>query len=512
MRKDTNDKCCLRTYIYLCFLAFLVFSKGLSGFAQAGLADQGVEFQVNQDGLQSIASEIHSRVLTPIRNMPLPDINTTVDYGIKVRASGLNFSLDFTSLVLRSDTDSLNIAVGIRNVLINVPRIRASKKVIWDISTTCKNTQIKIAHQNALVISPKVPVWLDGDQIRLNLDHVNFDIPDQEFQVSGPSECSGALGIGHLIRSIMSRVLGNSKNMIRNAIVDQVKKLKPVLEQELNQLAHQSVNLRSQPVPGLPALEGSLHLKPYQIQLTPDSFRLAFSVGFSDALSEFSQEVPEIKLLASRLLLGSVGINPLLIQEAFSLWMDGTGGSVSLDGLEAAQELVSPSVAALIWPELLRSPESVYPLKLSLTFAELPELTVNPQTQQITIHSERVLLNITAGSGSGERLFYQITMSVTLKPELILDGDLLYLRLTQRPEFSFEGHWPDSWIPENAAVNRVLLEQQLTNLTSHLWQEGEPLYYMFVPTIFTGSQFLQLDQLRYDEPYMKVSVFQTDSP
>ena len=184
------------------------------------LTDRGLRLTLNSTGLDILAKEIKENSLESVKDAKLPDVREKVDYGIKVEARDLRYSVEFTHLKIYPQQGSLGLELGVKNIKIDVPRMKASKKVLVNLSTTCRNTQIKIAQSKTLNLSASLPLWVEDHNIKTKIEQVNFNIPNDQYRVVGPSSCSGGLGVGDLIRSIARDILKRSKQTIVDAVKD----------------------------------------------------------------------------------------------------------------------------------------------------------------------------------------------------------------------------------------------------------------------------------------------------
>ena len=500
---------CMR--VLVSSLVFATFSP--VSILASPLTDRGLRLSLNAAGLDILAKEIKENALEPVKDARLPDVNEKVDYGIRVEAKDLKYSVDFTHLRVFPQQGSLGLELGVKNIKIDIPRLRASKKVIVNLATTCKNTQIKIAQSKTLNLSASLPLWVEQDDIKTKIDQIHFEIPDDQYRVIGPASCSGKLGIGDLIRSIARDVLKRSKQTIIDAVKRNVNKAEKGLEDELNKVAHQTLDLRGSVLPGLPKIDLSLKVSPFQVVIDGQRLGIEFAIDAGKRLKQFQtaggmQTWPSW----SEQHLGALGVNPDLLNEAIADWLERhpDGFNLSATDLPALKSFLKKELAVNAWPNLAYMDTSSNDLSLKLTFRKPPRIIFDEASNNLHIIANLLL---TFGVElNGEWVdYYHLNLDLAAFAFLSLNGDLLEIGFVDVPNADWDGYFAEGFNNGLEIARREVLNVMVHGVMQGLYEEGAFLS-LWLPTLYLGGKYVRGASLYYDSPYISAGLQASDEP
>ena len=127
---------------------------------------------------------------------------------IKIKVKGSRYSVDFESLQLVPQEGFLVANVQINRASVTADSINLKKKVLGvTISSTCKDTTITIKGQENLKLRAEFSLAIAGDNIKVGVRKVDFTVREDQYHIKGPRKCSGSLGVGSLIKSIVRSAL-----------------------------------------------------------------------------------------------------------------------------------------------------------------------------------------------------------------------------------------------------------------------------------------------------------------
>ncbi len=468
--------------------------------------DQTLKLEVNNQGLQEIATYINHTALADINNMTLPDVDDTVD-GVEVKASGLHLWATFGQTSLAVDTDQLRAIQQIVQIRVKADTIRMRKRVLgaW-VSTTCDDTEIVAGQNETVQLDLKMHAGVSSRKIVLSEQSTDFSIPDSQYDVNGPRRCSGALGVGSLIRLVAQSVLKNSRGTIEDAVEKKIKDLIPTVAENINNsiIRRFEIDLNQA---HLPTSKAAAVTYPYAVSVRPGA--LAITIGtelHSLAESEVSEKnVAEEELNPSGIDIGAAGINPTLITEAFKTifprgtpWQDLNGETTP--GLGDALDV---STAAGIWPDLNEIPLSSRKLRVSLRLGSAPIVAVNEQNSIISVDIPSLELMFKIQQNGQWRDYFVLRINLRSGLSITKSGQRLALNLAGPKSLRVTGNWAPGYIPSLDIFEADVAELIFKSLVDYLYDSG-PLTKFDIPGFAIGNSTVNAGAVTLRTPYINV--------
>lgn len=475
------------------------------------MTDRGLRLNLNSAGLELIATEIKNNSLESIRDAQLPKIKEMLEYGVKLEAEGLQYSIDFTHLRIIPLEGSLSLDLGVKGIKIDIANMKVSKKVLVNLSTSCKDTQIRIAHTKNLSLQASLPVWVDQYNIKTKIEHLDFEIPDDQYQVIGPSKCSGALGVGNLIKSIAHRILSSSKQKIVDAVKRKLKGAEERLAQELNQIAHQSFELRGSALPGLPQMSLTLNVRPFNVDLDGHHLGIEFAVDTNNLLMVFAKQLgSKFSDRWTDQHIGAIGINPKVLNEAIADWLkyQKEGFDINSQAFPVLRGFLNKNVARNTWPNLPNLKLTSEDLLLKLEFFQAPRIVFDDGSNNLKMLADLILTFKIELDGSYVD-YYHLDLRLEAFAFLGLEGEVIKIGFTDIPSAEWKGGFSRGFQSDVNLVHHEVLEVLVHGLMTGLYEEGSFLR-ILLPEMQLGGKYIKASTLYYDSPYISVGLQASD--
>ena len=471
--------------------------------------DQTLKLEVNSQGLQEIAAYINQTSLADIDNMSLPDVNDTVD-GVDVKASGLHLWASFGDTSLTANTDELQAVQQIIQIRVKADSIRMRKKVVGNwVSTTCDDTEIVAGQSESVQLDLKMNAGVSGRRIVLGERSTVFSIPESQYDVNGPRRCSGALGVGSLIRLVAQSVLKNSRGSIEDAVETKIKDLIPTVADNINNsiIRRFEIDLGQAP---LPATKAAAFTYPYAVNVRPGA--LAVTIGTElrsiAQMEELTDEMnADEEFTTSGIDIGAAGINPTLITEAFkTVFPRGTPWQ-PLDGenTPGLGDALDVSTAAGIWPDLNEIPLSSRKLNVAVRLAAAPIIAVNAQNSIISVEIPSLELMFKIQQNGQWRDYFILRINLRSGLAFTKSGQRLVLTLAGPKALRVSGNWAPGYIPTLDIFEADVAELIFKSLVDYLYSSG-PLTRFDIPGFTIGNSTVNAGAVALRNPYINVQL------
>jgi hypothetical protein len=471
--------------------------------------DQTLKLEVNSQGLQEIAAYINQTSLADIDNMALPDVNDTVD-GVEVKASGLHLWATFGDTNLVAHTDELQAVQQIIQIRVKADSIRMRKKVVGNwVSTTCDDTEIVAGQSETVQLDLKMNTGVSGRRIVLSERSTDFSIPSSQYDVNGPRRCSGALGVGSLIRLVAQSVLKNSRGSIEDAVENKIKDLIPTVADNINNTIIRRFEIDLNQAP-LPASKAVALTYPYAVSLRPSS--LAVTIGTElRSLAQIEDPKEEIDteedFTPSGLDIGAAGLNPTIITEAFkTVFPRGTPWQ-NLDGenTPGLGDALDVSTAAGIWPDLNEIQLSSRKLHVAVRLAAAPIIAVNAQNSVISVEIPSLELMFKIQQNGQWRDYFIIRINLRSGLSITKSGQRLVLSLAGPKSLRVTGNWAPGYVPSLDIFEADVAELIFKSLVDFLYSSG-PLTRFDIPGFAIGNSTVNAGAVALRNPYINVQL------
>lgn len=491
------------------FAAWTLVSTALTAVsAQAREVRQGIQVEITAEGLRLVSDEVRDQIGNSLSDIPVPDIEDTIDGGIDVSLSGVHASMALDSLALKPARGGLALQVALRDIEVTIEEFQLQKRVLGvNISSTCHNTTLKIGTDGAVSLNGVLATTVQDDNIRLATQDLTFPIGYGDYTARGPATCNGVWGVRDVTRLFMSGILKTLWPFVESMVTSRIASAIPGVEAMLNEQAHLSAMFDLKDMPRLPDRVAELEAFPTNITANDEIFRI--EVGFRIRVIE--EESGRLPMRESRALaavrLASVGINPALLSETMAeLFPHGTD-SVELTGdmVPTLGDILKVRSLAGIWPDLNRAPLTDDKMRLFARLLAPPTLAADEATQAITTRIPRIELRFLAPI-AGQWIDYfvvELDLEAGVKPTVA--GSELRLGLLDNYKIDIQGRWADGYTPDVALFEKDLLGVIVSTLFDYAREEG-PLARMRVPELEVRGEAVTLGNPHVSAPYLRIDA------
>lgn len=267
-----------------------------SPFVPALIIEDAVSVRLGNRFMKSLADAVPSMVP---KDMLVGNINDIYDSTV---AQGRSFSVQFSGISYRGElaraaiqayaADTLNIQLGIQkvNLTIDTTYVTGNRH-----SAVAGPITVSVGYQRPVWLSFDVKPYIKDNQIRLRLLRSRFNIPQDNWNVSGPYGVS-TRGIGMTSQRVSSGLVDGiygSKGRIESEVKSIVPGLVDELEKQLNfDEASQVVDA----IWPLPVYHPRMKLTPSQV--VTDKKGISLSFGLTVAALDSSKPKTEVKRLS----------------------------------------------------------------------------------------------------------------------------------------------------------------------------------------------------------------------
>lgn len=471
------------------------------------LTNNAFYLNLNREGMSLLAQEAKSKYLTDIRNKTMPGIHDQLDYDIRLDSSDIVYSLEFSSLKLSPESGFLQASVGIRNLHFHIQKLVAKKKIVFDLSTTCENLDIRIAQDGPpILLSADLLFHVDHEQLELKTENLHFSISDDHYDVNGPRRCTGLFGIGSLIRKIAHNVLMDSKDFIEDQIKSKVLAMMPELKSMIAQLAEQKMEISGKILPGMGSVQGVLKTSPFSISFDQQSMLLVFNVT-AYKHGRIKLEKTSDKISFSPYAFGTMGINPLLMTEILQNIILAQQGTLEVtpDLVPGIDQLLNVDHLADIWPELAERRPQSDSLRLSMEWNEAPFFEFDPHQPVINAEIKNIHLKFSVEKQGAWVEFFTVPLKLRFQGMLELKDGVLGLSFKNARLIEFGGFWANEYTPNNPIFNKQIFAEEIAYFLSVLISAKDILH-LNMPKVNFGNIKLSAQNIALSPPFIMTQI------
>jgi hypothetical protein len=492
------------------FVAYFLFLSTASavGSAQTRLTDQAFFVRLNHAGVDMAAQVLEKEVLQDIVGMELPDSSDTASGGIKVELKDIKVWASFGAADATLNSTNLGVKIGIDRVRLSVGSLRAYKKVLGGtISTTCTDTEMILGEAGDLNLTTELVPSVVKNRVILTERSTAFSISDDNYRIVGPDKCSGALGIGNLIKSLLRNQLKKSKGTVEDRVKSEVVKAVPQLADRLNSELIRRESFELTTIPGVPPQRGEVHTAPYSLAISNRYLVVEMQVTVvkgEDASKEESQTEEPWLGDGTGIEVGRTGFNPEVLNEAFRVLFANGGTYVEVDGDAAPglKDVLDINSAASIWPDLTEVEPNSNSLRLYMKVSEPPVVTLGQSSGSFDVSFPALDLLFKINLNNRWRNYFHMRISFSGNLATKVKNNQIVLTFQEQHRFDLSGHWDPSYTPEIEIFEQDVAEFLFTSIIDYLYAAG-PLSKVDIPTLEVGSESLTLGAPYTQEPYMR---------
>ncbi|MCB0403865.1 MAG: hypothetical protein KDD51_03715 [Bdellovibrionales bacterium] len=455
---------------------------------------------LNRAGLSLSARELQQQFLGDINSEPLPDFDEKGWGGIRAQGRGLSYTVDFGDLKIVPAKDRLELSLDVNYVRVHLNSVRLSKKILVEISSTCENTAIEV--NGPVTVGAHLGLSVSQGAVHVSAPNLSFPLPEDKYKVDGPSKCSGALGVGHLIKLVVKEALKRSRTTIEKKIVEQASKLAPKLQQQLNQAVIRDIPFEVEKFIPFPDAAPILRTSPHYVRI--DSRGMEFVMNVDVARDSLPLDEATSWLDAAATNVGQAGVNPQLFGELLGKVLPvGTWIGLEEELVPGVQEALKIEHAAAIWPDLRQVEVTKGYLRPLIRFAGAPEFSVIADEALVRVKIPlEMLFQI---HQHGWKNYYTFKLDLDLTTSLNIEGEKLGVALKPQTVLNLKGEWAVGYEPHEAYVESEVAEVIFLSLFDVLYAKGN-LLKVDVPKVPFGGASVSLSHPQIVAPYIRVGL------
>lgn len=462
--------------------------------------DHALSIELNGSFFQDLSQHLLSYELKDIIHEPLPDEHGQND-DFKYSIMGMHFSVDFKDFDIRPIDGHLHFQVGVGDVHLHVDTLKGKFRKVGAVKATCYNVDVHIARGSTLVSTATLkPKIVDG-KIDLELAELNFDIPEDQFDVEGPSKCKGI--VGKVLKSKVPKLIKKQRPKLVEKVKEELQSKIPSFEDEINEKIIINEEFELGDIIFLPPTKLQVQLHPQELLLASDKMQLYYRAHFASEVP--SSQVPTPLQPADKQRYGHFGVHTDIINNLFAVtFPEGEVPLVDLtDGkIPEMQEFFTSQAFIEILPDLVHFGEDRdIPLKAWMGLDGLPRVTITGD-HQIAVDLPDILLKLAVPDGelwSDYHLF-----RIRLSPQFSIEqkDGVIAIWLAQMNELTIDGEWMEGLPYSNPQTDYPLFELTFQAILDTLLGD-RPLATFNVPDIRIGDIVLDTE-LSLQAPYMGV--------
>lgn len=459
--------------------------------------------ELKQAGLDVLAEEIKREALRNIVNSQLPDYDAGIDYGVRLGVEGATYSVNFGKIKIQPQSGYLKVQLGIRDVSVGAQRLKLRKKVLNStLRTTCRNTNIKLGNGSDIPLEAHILLGVKAGRIKVDIPRVNFALKKEQYKVQGPSACSGDLGMGRLIRSLVRSLLERSRGKIEDAIRRRVKDLNDFLEQKLDQNTKLGLDFALE-IPPLTRDLIVLQTRPHNVKIDSSRLRIELNASIRKENIGHAKSIGRSKPA----ILGALGLNPEFLN---SVLLNAVGGGqepieFDLTGVPRIDDILNTRYASAIWPDLLDAPLTDSMLRLKIGMPAAPKFFLKTNSQYIMLQIPSLVLDFAAPIGGTWTPYFSINVQMLAALHVKEENGIFVLGLASTPSLKVRGNWAMDYKPARDWFERDLVQVILTSLFECIYRSG-PLWEGEVNLPEIGGKVLCLSKPRIEPPFLMLNI------
>lgn len=461
--------------------------------------------QVNREGLSRVAAEVKRAALSDITNAPLPDIHQEVSLGIKVDGENIRYSIAFGDLSLQPAGNTLAVALGVARVRVDAGRLRFRKRIIAEISTTCENTAVEIVN---VPVTARLALSVAGGAVQVAAPELSVPVGDDNYQVHGPSSCSGALGIGSLVKLVVKEVLKSSKSTIESKLAEAARGLLPELGRVFTASAQRRLPIDLDKWLGIGRDAFSLVTTPHLVSVSDAGLELVLSAS-AESGNHPSRDGEEIAYWDGSPL-GQAGVNPDLLTEALAKWLpQGTPQILLTEEIApGVSQALTVEFLKAVWPDLQSAALSSGNLRAKIRAPRAPVVKLGPADGLLTVDLPTEW-TLQAQIGGQWKDYFLLRLDFRLDAEATIASGKLSVGLGKGTTVAVSGEWAAGYTPTDPRFEQQLAEAVFAALVEVV-AAGGPLVGTDVPQLELASGRIIIANPRVHAPYVRVDLVSAD--
>jgi len=477
--------------------------------------DDAIVTDIAPSGFSFVSQQLHKNILVPINREPLADISTQSN-GVQIRVKQIYYTLSFETVNVAPGNGVLGFSAGIRNLRINIERIKMFKKTgpVYQ-ESNCYDSTIYIGEDAPVYLNAQFAAQINNGHIGVTAPYVGFHIDENKYRVAGPASCKGNLTVGELAKFAVHETLKKQKGNIEDAIKKKVYDSIPTLENTINGFLTRRLPLTIDQFPELPSQSTTILLNPSAINFTPERMRLMFALNVEEYenYEEAPSFIPELMTapIDPQILYGDVGFNPKFIGDILQqLYPNGTSYIEVTESLvPGIHEKLSVEHLKDVWPDLGLTQASEPFLKVFIRADKMPAFYISDDGTAVMGHFPRMQLKFAVNKGGQWLDYYIVDVDLTtgVEPNMITNEtpQKLQLSIIFNTEVHVSGNWAPGYTPIDPTFNAGLVEELFMFSFRYLYSQG-PITTIDMPSVQIADKRFSLTNVRLNPPFMMGDV------
>jgi hypothetical protein len=468
-----------------------------------GIVRDAVRVELSQDGLDLAADLLAGKALKDVDAMPIPDGETDVGGGVTAEINGARAWAKFGDLSIVARDGGLRATAKVREVRVEVPTLKLRKRVLGiPVRTTCEDTTFRIGEADEVTVTVDLALAVEGEHLTAAAGDVSAPIASDNYEVSGPDECSGGWGIGDVTRVMVHGAFVLARPYLQDLLAARVRAIAPALGAQLDEQLHPAMTMEVPALPSLPAQTAELSAFPSSLASTGGGAgSLVVTMGTRIQRVDPTKRRPGGRgtTLEGLARYGALGLNPHLITDAFAELYPGGTEWIPLDEdvAPSLEDILTVQSAAAIWPDLQELATTSRSLRVALRVAEAPRLTTDEATQTMVVALPKLTMRFQAQVGGRWIDYFDMDLAVDTGVTARMQGDSLRLDLAPSPRVRATGRWCEGYTPTIDLFESDVAEALFGTALDYLQAAG-PLLTTWVPTFQVGDR-----SLAFASPHVK---------
>ena len=471
-----------------------------SAFAAPGdvKTDDALHMRLDLPGFHTISEAVRNKLLKDINIQPVGDFDEDVGYGIQGKFSGISYSISFKDFHILPTAGALVAEADISRIEVHINRAEFSKNVGLTIRTTCTNTVMTAGNRSSLHLRMGLAPAVVQGRIALNATDVSFDLPEDAYEVSGPDECTGSLGIGRVFSFAVHHTLSRSRDAIAKKVEGRVRGMIPTFADDLNRILTTKMPLKLGGSPALPLQNILLSAKPFAMEITQNAAEFSLSIQVTPApmtlLDEDDDTVQghDTFVETGEIIAGTLGLRTGVLNDFLAHSIPQLPASIPVDPTQApgVGELFTRQGLSALLPDLNQAVLDDDRVYANIGFAQAPFLTSDQKSDghvTLVLHMPDVLVGLRIKQKGLLTPYFNLSFNASIPVQATLSGQYLKLNVVPPGQISVRGNWAEGYVPKVDIYEHDVADTLFKSVLDILYGAGT-ISRISIPTIDIDTQ------------------------
>ena len=464
--------------------------------------ENAIHMRLDVPGFEALSQAIREKLLKDISNQPIANLDQDLGYGVQGEFSGLSYSVGFKDFRIVPTAGALSADVELSRIAVHVDKAKFTKKVGVTLSTTCTNTNMVAGGNGSIRLHMDLAAMVNQGQVALRTNNVSFPLPDDQYAVDGPEECSGSLGVGSIVSFAIHQALKHANDTISKKVEEKIRDMVPAFGDDLNALLASEIPLKLGGSATIPLHNVILSAVPYGIDLTPEAAEFALSVNVAQDTrplrDQFIHEQTRNAAMLSgpEVIAGTLGLRTALLNELLAQATPLLPTTIPIDPSQAPGigQVFSRQGLSAILPDLNQIEMDEDRVYAQLGFAAAPSLTAYRMADgQVTLvfSMPDVRLALRIKQHGALVPYFNLIFAANLPIQATLDGDSVKLTVVRPGRIAVSGTWAPGYTPSVDIFEQDLANTIFSSLLDILYLDAQTALRVSHPHV--DNDFIMID-------------------